>query len=92
LNGLLVGFTTPVPLAPAVPATVPLRFTVGYGALFSSAAEMAWATHCVCVGIAVRELSVTLILLIGDADAEGPLRAGGMVEFVTLGEEGRKKR
>ncbi len=32
------------------------------------------------------------MLLIGDADAGGPLRAGGMVEFVTLGEEGRKKR
>ena len=32
------------------------------------------------------------MLLIGDADAEGPLRAGGMVELVTLEEEGRKKR
>ncbi len=32
------------------------------------------------------------MLLIGDADAGGPLRAGGMVELVTLGEEGRKKR
>jgi len=83
LNGALVGFTAPVPVAPAVPAAEPLT-TVGYGALFSSAAEMASATHCVDVGAAVNELRVTLMFEMGDAEGRVPL-------VVALGEEGRKK-